>query len=182
MEKTDISGKNCERFIAMPGINRFSERLKIAMNGLTNVALAASCGISESAVRSYLKGGSYPGIDKIQAIADACDAPMSWLITGETVATYSENNAKSGESGLGDVIEIMGTEQKRILARAIVQHGVGGIVSALNGIADLTDFMQLTEAQRAQVLRLFSEVKKGASEGSDIGTANNPTSNTKQAS
>jgi len=156
MEKTDDSG-----------INRFSERLKIAMNGLTNVALAARCGISESAIRSYLRGSSYPGIDKIQAIADACDAPMAWLITGDDFAIYDESTERSDDQDLGNLLQIMGREQKQLLAKAIVQYGVGGIMSALNGMADLTDFLQLTEAQRAQMLRLFGDVKKGAPEGSD---------------
>ncbi|WP_049857948.1 helix-turn-helix domain-containing protein [Trabulsiella odontotermitis] len=182
MEKTEFTGKNRERFIAMPGINRFSERLKIAMNGLTNVGLAAACGISESAVRSYLRGSSFPGIDKIQAIADACDAPMAWLITGEAVAKYDDLGAKFTESSLGNLIGIMGEEQKQILAKAIVQHGVAGIMSALNGMADLADFMQMTEAERAQTLRLFNQVKKGATDGSDVDTANNPATNDKRAS
>lgn len=182
MEKTDDSGKNRERFIAMPGINRFSERLKIAMNGITNVALAANCGISESAIRSYLRGSSYPGIDKIQAIADACDAPMAWLITGEEVVKYDDTGVRYDDQDLGNLLRIMGREQKQLLAKAIVQYGVGGIMTALNGIADLTDFLQLTEAQRAQMLRLFGDVKKGAPEGSDSNIANKPASEHKQAS
>lgn len=182
MEKTADSGKNRERFIAMPGINRFSERLKIAMNGLTNVALAANCGVSESAIRSYLRGSSYPGIDKIQAIADACNAPMAWLITGERVAEYDDELVKYSDSDLGNLLHIMGREQKQLLAKAIVQYGVGGIMSALNGMADLTDFLQLTEAQRAQMLRLFGDVKKGAPEASDSNVTNKPASDHKQAS
>jgi transcriptional regulator with XRE-family HTH domain len=50
---------------------------------MLNIDLARKSGVSESAIRSYLKGGSFPSIDKIEAIALACNAPMEWLITVE---------------------------------------------------------------------------------------------------
>ena len=54
MNKTDVIEKNRGRFIAMPGINRFSERLKIAMDGLTNVALASRCDTQLAGVLSVM--------------------------------------------------------------------------------------------------------------------------------
>jgi len=164
MEKTDDFAINQERFIAMPGINRFSERLEIAMNGTTNVALAAKCGISESAVRSYLKGKSFPGIDKIQAIAEACGAPMVWLITGDGFVNKTESIAIKSDSELSIVLSMMSSEQRKILAKAIIEHGVLGIVSALNGISAVTDFLQLPESERARVLRVYEQIKEGASQ------------------
>ncbi|MBH2948324.1 helix-turn-helix transcriptional regulator [Serratia marcescens] len=163
MDKTVVTGKNLERFIAMPGINRFAERLKIAMGELTNVALASRCDMSESAVRSYLKGRSYPGIDKIQAISEACDAPLVWLITGEAIANNNDNDAQFSEDRLSGVINVMSKEQRQQLALAIVQHGITGIFNALRGIESISAFAMLPENERAQLLRLHDDVKKGAS-------------------
>lgn len=165
MDKTDKEAKNHNRFIAMPGINRFSERLQIAMQGMTNVALAAKCGISESAVRSYLKGKSFPAIDKIQSIAEACSAPMIWLIVGESIAENDAKIAIYDEPGLGAVLHIMTNEQKRILARAIIEHGILGTINALKGMSAVSDFMLLPEVERARVLRIYEQIKEGASHG-----------------
>ncbi|WP_176227897.1 helix-turn-helix domain-containing protein [Cedecea sp. NFIX57] len=165
MEKTGTNTKNRERFIVMQGINRFSERLKVAMNGMPNVTLAAKCGISESAVRSYLKGRSFPGIDKIQAIAEACDAPMTWLITGEAPTTDRIENALKYDNGMTHVISMMTDEQRGSLASAIVEHGVSGIMNALAGISSISEFSMLPENERARVLRLYDQIKKGAHPG-----------------
>lgn len=165
-----MTGKNLERFIAMPGINRFAERLKIAMGNLTNVALASRCDMSESAVRSYLKGRSYPGIDKIQAISEACDAPLVWLITGETVANDDDLNARFSDDQLSGVLNVMSKDQRQQLALAIVQYGITGIFNAIRGIESISAFAILPENERAQLLRLHDDVKKGASvTGEDSG-------------
>lgn len=158
-----MAGKNLERFIAMPGINRFAERLKIAMGNLTNVALASRCDMSESAVRSYLKGRSYPGIDKIQAISEACDAPLVWLITGEVVANNDDINAQFSDDQLSGVLNVMSKDQRQQLALAIVQYGITGIFNALRGIESISAFAMLPENERAQLLRLHDDVKKGTS-------------------
>ncbi|WOA52532.1 helix-turn-helix domain-containing protein [Dickeya solani] len=181
MKKTDKQGINHERFIPMPGINRFYERLEIAMNGMSNVALATKCNISESAIRSYLKGRSYPGIDKIQPIADACNSPMTWLITGEVDATFDEGFAKYSETELSLVLGMMTDEQRKILVSAIFEYGVSGIVSALNGMAAVTDFMRLSENERAQVLRVYEQIKEGASQGDSDAAQRSLTTNKRQA-
>ena len=158
-----MTGKKLERFIAMPGINRFAERLKIAMGNLTNVALASRCDMSESAVRSYLKGRSYPGIDKIQAISEACDAPLVWLITGEVIANNDDLNAQFSDDQLSGVLNVMSKDQRQQLALAIVQYGITGIFNALRGIESISAFAMLPENERAQLLRLHDDVKKGTS-------------------
>lgn len=170
MEKTSAVRKNRERFIDMPGINRFCERLEIAMEGLSNVALASSCGISESAIRSYLKGRSYPAIDKIEAIAKACDAPMEWLITGKQNEQSNDLVATFSDSGVLNLITLMGEEQQQRLVWAVVEHGISGIIAALNGMAAIDEFMLIPESDRERVLRLYKQLKEGDSE-SDRGSA-----------
>ncbi|EDL3541858.1 hypothetical protein CRW69_13220 [Salmonella enterica subsp. enterica serovar Newport] len=165
MDKTDVSRKNHKQFIAMPGINRFSERLAIAMEGLSNVALASSCGLSESAIRSYLKGRSYPGIDKIEAIAKACNVPMSWLITGEAIATIDDGVAVFDDSRVTALITLLGEEQRQNLVWAVVEYGVSGIMEALKKQYDQPEREYTREEQEAMLraLPISEKVKNTAS-------------------
>lgn len=74
-------------------IVRFGERLREAMGGQSNTAFAKKCGLSETVIRGYLSGKTYPGIDKLPAIAEACGKPVEWLVTG--VSNPSKGNANS---------------------------------------------------------------------------------------
>jgi transcriptional regulator with XRE-family HTH domain len=174
MEKTRESGKNQERFIDMPGINRFSERLGIAMAGISNVSLASACGISESAVRSYLKGRSFPAIDKIEAIAIACDAPMEWLITGRVNKKYDNRFAPLCESKILNLIELMAEEQQQKLVSAVVEYGISGIIAAVNGMTAIDEFMLIPEGDRERVLRLYKQIKEGDSQSDQELAQGNP--------
>ena len=59
MDKAEKTVSSAERFIDMEGINRFSERLAMAMGNMTNVELATLCGLSEATVRNYRKGKNF---------------------------------------------------------------------------------------------------------------------------
>lgn len=135
--------------------------------------------MSESAVRSYLKGKSYPGIDKIQAISEACNAPLVWLITGECIVENSDKIAQFSDIQLSGMLNVMTEEQRHQLALAIVQHGLAGIFNALNGIESISAFSLLSGSEQQQLLRLHDEIKKGASDGSEEHELTDP--NRKQA-
>ncbi|WP_449543617.1 helix-turn-helix domain-containing protein [Enterobacter ludwigii] len=183
-EKTASNTKNRERIFVTSGINRFSERLKIAMGGMSNNELARRSGMSETTIRKYLKGDIYPGIDSAAIVAHACNVSLIWLLCGIELKDEGINKQEAPQDGVTTdaVLQRLSPEQIKIITDAILEHGVAGIMAALNGMADLSDFMQMTEAERAQTLRLFNQVKKGASEGSDVDTANNPATNDKRAS
>ncbi|HDC2134439.1 TPA: helix-turn-helix transcriptional regulator [Salmonella enterica] len=82
-EKTDDKGKNRDRIISNGTINRFGERLKVAMKGMSNAELARRSGMSETTIRKYLQGKIYPALDSLAIVADACDVSLTWLATGE---------------------------------------------------------------------------------------------------
>lgn len=65
------------------GIVHFGERLREAMAGQSNLAFAKKCGLSETVIRGYLSGKTYPGVDKLPAIAEATGKSIEWLVTGE---------------------------------------------------------------------------------------------------
>ncbi|EIP2837866.1 helix-turn-helix domain-containing protein [Salmonella enterica] len=82
-EKTDDKGKNRDRIIGHGTINRFGERLKVAMKGMSNAELARRSGMSETTIRKYLQGKIYPALDSLAIVADACGVSLTWLATGK---------------------------------------------------------------------------------------------------
>lgn len=82
-EKTDDKGKNRDRIIGHGTINRFGERLKVAMKGMSNAELARRSGMSETTIRKYLQGKIYPALDSLAIVADACEVSLTWLATGK---------------------------------------------------------------------------------------------------
>ncbi|WP_244370843.1 helix-turn-helix domain-containing protein [Rahnella sp. ChDrAdgB13] len=180
-EKTGDDAKNRERIIVSSGINRFSERLKEAMSGMSNSELARRCGMSETTIRKYLKGAIYPGIDSAAIVAHACDVSLIWLLCGteQKVEEVSEDK----EAGKIDIVlRMLSDTQRNALVDAILEHGVTGIMSALNGMADITDFLQLTENERAQVLRVYGQIREGAAEGDQRAALGGPITDKRQAS
>lgn len=61
----------------------FPERLLQAKGGMSTLAFAKKCGISESSFRKYLAGHSVPGADKLLEIAQTAGVSLTWLATGE---------------------------------------------------------------------------------------------------
>ncbi|MGX8942193.1 helix-turn-helix domain-containing protein [Symbiopectobacterium sp. Eva_TO] len=136
-EKTELSKK---RFFSCEGINRFPERLRYAMNGMSNIELARRCSLSESAIRNYLTGKSYPSLDRLASIAEACDSPLQWLAVGTEATHKNENNsllcANPSESqpvdfferlDLHDLVAILKTleiEERDALTRMLGRKGV----------------------------------------------------------
>ncbi len=53
------------------------------MGEQSNVSLAKKCGLSETVIRGYLSGKTYPSIDKLPALAEAVGKSVEWLVTGE---------------------------------------------------------------------------------------------------
>lgn len=79
------------------GIVHFGERLKQAMNGESNLSFAKKCGLSETVIRNYLSGKSFPGIDKLPVLAAATGKSIEWLVTGNDVEADSSQLATKEE-------------------------------------------------------------------------------------
>jgi transcriptional regulator with XRE-family HTH domain len=64
-------------------IGRFAERLKEAIGDEPVRSFGRRAGISEGALRQYLKGNRFPDLDLLAAIADTANVNLLWLATGE---------------------------------------------------------------------------------------------------
>lgn len=138
MEKSEKTNVTQERIIQNDGIIRFKERLEKAMGRMTNVELARLCGISETAVRTYLKGKSLPTIDKAAAIAKACNVDLTWLITGiEPVTPPSEivkNNELEINKSMNEVQSMLNDLSKgeiEIIKNFLIREGINGLLRVL---------------------------------------------------
>jgi phage repressor protein C with HTH and peptisase S24 domain len=61
----------------------FRERLKLAMDGLSNSEVARRAGLSDSAIRNYVTGDSLPVLDKLTSLAAATEVRPEWLAFGQ---------------------------------------------------------------------------------------------------
>ncbi len=77
----------------------FKDRLKIAMKEESVLGFAKKSGLSEGAIRQYLKG-SEPGLDKVIAIAAAAGVSAAWLATGEGKPDSSYRSSALADSSV----------------------------------------------------------------------------------
>lgn len=63
-------------------VKTFKERLHTAMNGLSVSAFSKKCDMSETVIRDYLSGKTYPSLTRLETIAEKCNVSYNWLATG----------------------------------------------------------------------------------------------------
>ncbi|ECH0315306.1 helix-turn-helix transcriptional regulator [Salmonella enterica] len=145
-----------DRTFSNERIERFGERLKLAMKGMTKSELARRSGISEGAIRKYLIGESYPAINNAAKVADACNVPLPWLLLGDDVssdcATQNQHNSTikaedRASSTLISLLSMVSERDRNALAVAASEIGIKGILSKL----------QQPEAQHSQPEREYTK-------------------------
>lgn len=182
-EKTAKTGKDRDQFFVSSGINRFGERLRkmMELRGIkSNIKMGALCDMSDTVIRNYLIGRTYPTIDRLATIAFVLDCSPEWLLTGRDKNTSSGNdhiiekeNIKSDFGGASQILNRIPKEQREALFDAILLHGVSGILNSLTALESVAAFSLLSLDERKRLLDLheaFEEAKKGAPE---VGSENN---------
>ena len=161
-EKSDEIEKNRKRIFIESGIIQFPERLKLAMEragGLSNIQLAKRADMSESVVRKYLKGDTYPTLDRVALLADACKCSVEWLVTGENDSSHektilAQKDAPKGLDSAGELIAVISRmsedDRERLLS-----------IIYTNGVASL---LKLGDEQNVKLLQLPDSVKSGVLE------------------
>lgn len=69
----------------------FADRLRRAIGNLSQREYARRVGVSETTIRSYLSGETYPGLDKIASLAMVGGVEPIWLASG--VSPFAEEGA-----------------------------------------------------------------------------------------
>lgn len=183
-QKTASTEKNHERIFLRSGINRFPERLKEAMSkaGISsNVQLGRQTELSEATIRKYLKGETYPTLDRLALIAEACSCSMAWFLTGEDDGqnkTIEINegfvyNCSAQGAELDRILSYLTVEQREKFMKVLYTKGTAAILR-LDDDLD-SQFLSLTEDEKTRLLRLNEQVKKGASIPSEEDNLTDPT-------
>ena len=76
----DFEQKNPSGIIDASEKIHFGERLKDAIGSEAVRSFSRKCGLSEATLRDYLKGSSFPTIDRLARIASAANVSIFWLI------------------------------------------------------------------------------------------------------
>lgn len=84
----------------------FADRLKMAMGEESNSGFAKKCGLSESAIRNYLKGQTTPDLDTLGKIAEVSGYSLAWLASGEGEKRRAVTITKATPEGFGNAKEL----------------------------------------------------------------------------
>lgn len=76
-------------------IQSFPARLQATIGRMSVRGFARACGFSEGVLRSYLKGDTYPTLDRLEALARAGRVNEAWLATGVGPMHRGETVAES---------------------------------------------------------------------------------------
>lgn len=131
-EKSEDKSKIRDRIISTTSIVHFGERLKEAMNGMTNVELAKRTGMSEATIRKYIAGKIFPTIDSLAIVADACGVPFSWLAFGDK--TKESNSAITNELKDDSSNELLmafnrlSSSERELVVDYIYREGINNLV------------------------------------------------------
>ncbi|CAG9412389.1 MULTISPECIES: helix-turn-helix domain-containing protein [Providencia] len=128
MEKSNNSPKAQKQIIPMEGLIRFPDRLNLVMEGMTNVELASKTGLTEATIRNYRKGKSYPTLDKLKELAEACNCPLDWLATGSLNQNEIRKNEIDFESEFKDIFAWLSSEEKIMLISFIRREGINSLL------------------------------------------------------
>ncbi|MEO1133614.1 MAG: helix-turn-helix transcriptional regulator [Cyanobacteria bacterium J06639_1] len=119
-------------------VQTFAQRLTLALGSESVHAFSRRAGISNTALRSYLKG-SIPGIDKAMRIAATAEVNLLWLIAGEGEPYPDESrlDEPNGELTYIPLIDVSVSAGLGVLAReATIEHAIAFNAQWLRGKID----------------------------------------------
>lgn len=94
VKKQDETEKT--RALTNTGVINFRNRLNLLLEGISGNAFAKKVGMSEAVIRDYLSGKTYPALNRLAIIAQKCDVPIEWLVTGKGECRLLPESANRG--------------------------------------------------------------------------------------
>ncbi|OSM04878.1 helix-turn-helix domain-containing protein [Magnetofaba australis] len=140
-------------------LRQFAERLREAIGNESVRGFARECGLSEGVLRNYLRGSTYPTLDRLAAIAAAANVDLSWLATGIGDSSPQAVISAPG-GGLPDYPEINAVMTFQALAELesyLVENG-----------------LELAAEKKADTLRLMLEMNVDRTRGQENKEPNAP--------
>lgn len=72
-------------------LQTFKDRLSDVMQGASIPSFAKKCGMSETVIRDYLSGKTYPSLNRLATIAENSGVSYDWLATGYAIEEIDSN-------------------------------------------------------------------------------------------
>ena len=95
----------------------FSERMRALMAEQKSVnSFAKAAGVTEGAIRNYLRGGVKPSQKMVEAIARTANVSPSWLLTGKGARDPQAGELLLGTPAERDVLRLAIQDAEQILA------------------------------------------------------------------
>lgn len=99
-----------------PDVEGFSRRMRELMDVQKSVnSFANAAGVTEGAIRNYLRGGVKPSQKVLEAIARTAGVSVSWLATGEGRREPQAGEMLFGTPGERDVMKLAIQDAEEIL-------------------------------------------------------------------
>ncbi|HGY4723317.1 TPA: helix-turn-helix domain-containing protein [Citrobacter amalonaticus] len=157
--------KKTNRFFLEEEINRFGKRLEEAMGGESKTAFAKKCGISDTVIGKYLRGESYPSINKLPAIANACGKSMNWLIIGRDDAQGTVNKTDINSQGATEdeltnwwvmIFKSLTDSERKKAINLFQRHGISAL------LPDIMDVNAAASVESQEILRRRNSTESSA--------------------
>lgn len=169
-KKNDIEPENKpSRIISQEQINRFGERLREAMNGMSNNAFAKQCGWSEKVIRNYLNGESYPSLDRLAVIANVSGRPVGWLVTGEIdessdiltndISKLSSSSATPEQQRVWkEILDRMTPIEREAVLDSVFRQGINALLRNAQAVASHHETVDDLSADDMLIARMYASL------------------------
>lgn len=139
IEKSVNNETDDSRIISDTEIIRFGERLQSLIGKQSYRAFAEKCGMSEKVIRNYVKGITYPSLDRLASIAATCGVSREWLAFGshgedkntETIAASVAQGTSTPPDVLSFMLNSIAIEDKNQLITLLCNIGIKGVLQQL---------------------------------------------------
>nr|ELR5228531.1 helix-turn-helix transcriptional regulator [Providencia rettgeri] len=169
-KKNDIEPENKpSRIISQEQINRFGERLREAMNGMSNNAFAKQCGWSEKVIRNYLNGESYPSLDRLAVIANVSGRSVGWLVTGEIdeasdiltndMGELSSSSATPEQQRVWkEILDRMTPIEREAVLDSVFRQGINALLRNAQAVASHHETVDDLSADDMLIARMYASL------------------------
>ncbi len=152
--ESDATAENrTKRPILDAGIGRFVARLRDAIGSGSIREFASRTGMSEGALRMYLRGDSLPTLDRLDQIAAAAGLPPAWFIgvegSPQTATALDERTLRLALEMVENVASLLGSTGPAWLRADIVVRVYELLAQAPDQPAAMIHALQLVRAELA---------------------------------
>ncbi|MGK0747520.1 hypothetical protein ACSFCX_24160 [Yokenella regensburgei] len=165
------------------------ERLKQLFRGRNLRTVAREWGLPYSTLNNYFAKGAKPGLDVVERVCNIENVSIDWLVTGKLATESTTQTAMPQSDDLKSAwnlaFEFMDKREAETLLRILLSGGARGLIKLAEHEASLEEIFMLLPAElKERAIELIDahiDAKKGASEGGELDSSQNPEQEAKRA-